>query len=230
MFEWGKVFFRQEGQTRALEKNAMAAVMSGWAQSRKWYAEARAADFYDLKGVTEALLKKLGVRQLKFRRGAGRPWYSPDDSAALCLQEQTVGRLGRVAPEVIEAFDIDGETVFLLELDIAGLSEYLPHETKFKPFARFPAVYRDISLLVGRNVESGRIIEIIKAEGGQWVERVDVFDLYQGEKLGSSEKAIAFRICYRSRKGTLEGDEVNRLHGRVVRRIREKTGGKLREG
>lgn len=230
LFEWGKVFFRQEGQTGSLEKNAMAAVMSGWAQSREWYAGGRAVDFYDLKGVAEALLQKLGVRRITFHRDAGQPWYASDASAAICVGGQAVGRFGRVASEVSEAFDVDEETVYLLELDIARLSEFLPRETKFEPFTRFPAVYRDISLLVKQNVESGLIIEIIKAEGGELIERVDVFDLYQGDKIDPSEKAIAIRICYRSRKGTLDGDEVNSLHDRIVRVAGEKIGGKLREG
>jgi len=106
----------------------------------------------------------------------------------------------------------------------------VPGTKTFQPFARFPAVYRDISLLVNRGVESARIIEIIKQRGGELFESVQIFDLYEGKRLDPSEKALAFRICYRSKDGTLDGGEINQLHESVIEKIRQETGGKLREG
>jgi len=101
---------------------------------------------------------------------------------------------------------------------------------EFRPFAKYPAVYRDISMIVDRRLESAKIFEVVEREGGDLVESVHIFDLYEGEKIDPSEKAIAFRICYRSEHGTLDGGEVNRLHESIIGKIRNETGGRLKEG
>ncbi|MFH1491601.1 MAG: hypothetical protein ABII06_22045, partial [Pseudomonadota bacterium] len=72
--------------------------------------------------------------------------------------------------------------------------------------------------------------DIIEREGQEWVESVELFDYYQGERIGPAEKALTFRICYRSSEGTLDGTDVNRYHEKIIDKIREKTGGRLREG
>ena len=101
---------------------------------------------------------------------------------------------------------------------------------KFRPFPRFPSVFRDLSLLVDRRIESSRLIKIIKKEGAELLESVRIFDLYEGEKIDPSEKAIAFRISYRSAHETLEGEKIKRLHGSIIDKIRSETGARLREG
>jgi len=98
------------------------------------------------------------------------------------------------------------------------------------PYARFPAVFRDISLIMDRRVASAEVQEIIESEGGELIETVNLYDLYEGGKVDPSEKALTFRICYRSKKGTLDGQEINRLHETIINQIRQKTGGRLREG
>ena len=108
--------------------------------------------------------------------------------------------------------------------------ENLTGERGFRPLPRFPAVYRDISLILNRQLESAKVVEIIKREGGELVESVHIFDLYVDKKIDSSEKAMGFRISYRSIHETLDGGEVNQLHDSVIDKIRQETGGKLREG
>ena len=122
------------------------------------------------------------------------------------------------------------ENAYLFEIDITALLEKVPGTRTFRPFTRFPAVYRDISLLVNREIESAGIIEIIKQRGGELIESVQIFDLYEGERLDPSEKALAFRICYRSKDGTLDGGEINQLHESIIDKIKKETGGRLREG
>jgi phenylalanyl-tRNA synthetase beta chain len=130
----------------------------------------------------------------------------------------------------MEAYELQKEKVYLFELDIQALLKKLPEIKNFEPFAKFPPVYRDISIIVKRELETYEIMEAIKQEGGGLIESVRVFDLYEGEKIDPSEKALAFRICYRSKQGTLDGGEINRLHESLIEIIRRKTGARLREG
>ena len=100
----------------------------------------------------------------------------------------------------------------------------------FRPLPKFPAVYRDISLVVDWGLEAAMVVEIIKGEGGELVESVHIFDLYEGKNIDASKKAMGLRVCYRSKQGTLDGGQVNQLHESVIDSIRRQTGGKLREG
>jgi phenylalanyl-tRNA synthetase beta chain len=130
----------------------------------------------------------------------------------------------------MEAYDLAGEEAFAFELNIEALMKQLSGTRRFEPFAKFPAVYRDISLIVDRGVESAEIRKIIDQEGNGLVESVRIFDLYEGEGIDPSEKALGFNICYRSQSGTLEGEDINRLHESIIEKIRQRTGGRLREG
>ena len=95
--------------------------------------------------------------------------------------------------------------------------------------AKFPALYRDLSVIAKRSVESARIQDIILRAGNGLVESVTLFDLFEGGKMDPSEKALAFRICYRSRETTLDGKDINKLHESIVERIQKETGARLRE-
>jgi phenylalanyl-tRNA synthetase beta chain len=102
-------------------------------------------------------------------------------------------------------------------------------DRSFESLAKVPAVYRDLSIVAKRNLESARIQEIILREGRGLVESVGLFDLFEGGKIDPSKKALAFRICYRSRENTLDGKDINKLHEDIIERIRKETGARLRE-
>lgn len=230
LFEWGRVFIREEGQQQPLETPCLAAIMTGLQDRKTWYSDERQVDFYDVKGAVEALMKKLGLSAITFQRGASPPWYDTDFSSSISISDVVLGQMGRVSSEVLEAYEYEKGNVYLFELDAGLLLQSLKGTRNFQPFPKFPAVYRDISIVLGREQESARITEIIRRKGGKLVESVHVFDLYEGKKIDPSEKAIAFNICYRSDRETLDGVEVNRLHDSIIDSIRKETGGRLREG
>ncbi|MCP4665952.1 MAG: hypothetical protein GY849_06265, partial [Deltaproteobacteria bacterium] len=230
LFEWGKVFFGTGEARLPIEKVFLGGVMTGRFDQKAWHSDERHVDFYDIKGAVEALLDDLGFDDIRFERQEGFPGYDRELSAGMYDGETLLGQIGRVSPLVMEAYELDKQEVYLFELDMEALLKSDPGRRPFRPLARFPAVYRDISIVVAREVESASIEEIIRRIGGDLLESVHIFDLYEGKGIGPSEKALAFRICYRSEKGTLDGGEVNRLHGSVMDAIGQETGGKLREG
>jgi phenylalanyl-tRNA synthetase beta chain len=145
------------------------------------------------------------------------------------LADQRLGTVGELAPEVLKRFDVDAPRVFAFEIDGTVLIEKVSGDRTFEPLAKFPAVYRDLSLVAKKSVECERIQAIILLEGKELVESVALFDLFEGGKIGPSEKALAFRICYRSRESTLDGKDINKLHESIVERIGKETGARLRE-
>jgi len=231
LFEWGKIFIRKEGEQLPVEKACLAAVMSGPYCQETWYDDERSVDFYDIKGTVEALLKGLGLQDFIFQRdNALLPGYDPEISSCIYSSGSFIGQVGLASFKTMEAYELKKEKAYLFELDIQALLKRLPETKEFEPFPKFPPVFRDISIIVKRELESYEIMEAIKQEGGELIESVRVFDLYEGEKMDPSEKALAFRICYRSKQGTLDGNEINRLHESVIDKIRRKTGARLREG
>jgi len=182
-----------------------------------------------VKGDAEALLKALGFRDLLFERGETPPWYLKDAAAVIRLSDLRLGTVGQFSPEVLKRFDVDAPSVFAFEIDGMVLLEKVTGDRTFEPLAKFPAVYRDLSIVAERSLESARIQEIILREGRGLVESVGVFDLFEGGKIDPSEKALAYRICYRSRENTLDGKDINKLHENIIERIRKETGARLRE-
>ncbi len=229
LFEWGRIFIRQGTEELPRERLALSGVVMGSANPKDWYREERAADFYDAKGVVEALLKALGSRALVFERGDIPPWYLKEAASLIRLADQRLGTVGELAPEVLKRFDVDAPSVFAFEIDGTVLIEKVTGDRTFEPLAKFPAVYRDLSLVAKKSVECARIQAIILREGRELVESVALFDLFEGGKIGPSEKALAFRICYRSRESTLDGKDINKLHESIVEKIGQETGARLRE-
>jgi len=150
--------------------------------------EERPSDFHDAKGAAEALLKALGLRDLVFKKGRTPPWYLKEASAAILLGDQALGALGQVSPEALRRFDVDATAVFVFEIDATVLIEKVTGDRAFEPLAKFPAVYRDLSIIAKRSVESARIQEIILREGRELVESVALFDLFEGGKIDPWKK------------------------------------------
>jgi phenylalanyl-tRNA synthetase beta chain len=230
LFEWGKVFFENGQDQLPRERICAAGIMTGLAQEKTWYQEERRCDYYDIKGSVEALLKGIGLLRIDFRREGGAPGYEEGILSGIFCEERHIGRVGRVASALLAAYDLKDEDAYLFELDIEPILMLRPAARRFQPFPRYPAVFRDLSLVVDRGIEGARLLDIIRREGDDLLESVRIFDLYEGEKLDPSEKAIAFRLAYRSAQETLEGEAVNRLHEAIIKKITEETGGRLREG
>ena len=231
LFEWGKVFTAREGEPLPLERLRLAAVMTGPLHEKTWYGEEAPVDFYDIKGVLEAFLRGFGLGSCRFDRPDDAfPGFDPRVCAVVTCGEDRLGVIGKVDKRAMAALDIEREEVYGFDLDAEALARHAARRRLFQPLAKFPAVYRDISMIFDSDVESARVLDIIRASGGKWVEFVRIFDLYEGEKMPPGKKALAVRVCYRSDKKTLDGAAVNTLHEKVIAAIGQGTGGRLKEG
>jgi len=227
LFEWGKIFLPLEESELPREELKMAAVLIGSWTSRTLHEPERPVDFYDMKGVLESLLGHLFVEGTVFKRADPPPGFHRSNTAQVLRRGTTLGWVGELAPDAAERFEIGPEKAFLMELDAGALQEAMPADRLFKAYARVPAVVRDMCVVVDKSVESESVREIIA--GAKLVESVELFDLYHGDQLSPSEKALTFRVCFRSRNRTLKGREINALHEKIVRKIQEQVGGRLRD-
>jgi phenylalanyl-tRNA synthetase beta chain len=231
LFEWGKIYINNDSSELPIEKVTLAGVMSGNYSAKKWHNEIRVVDFYDIKGVAEVLLDSLGLKGYRFERRDINTAYDKNVSCNICIEDSTIGIIGKICNDVLEKIEVKTNALYTFELDIEKLLETVSlNSFEFRSFGKYPAVFRDISIIVEKTVESVPIQGIIHKVGAELVESAELVSVFEGEKLGPGKKALSYRICYRSNEGTLDGELINRLHEKVIESIREKTGGTLSEG
>ncbi len=185
-------------------------------------------DFFDMKGVVEGIFDKLGVRKLvTYTPDDERPYLHPGRKADVIVEGRTVGFLGEVHPEVLDNYDI-GTKAYVAVLDVKMLAELADFDIKYKGVAKFPAVTRDISLVMKKNVLAGQVEEVIRKNGGKLLENLKLFDVYEGEQLGTDEKSLAYSIRFRAADRTLEDKDVTVVMDKILKKL-EGLGVKIRQ-
>jgi phenylalanyl-tRNA synthetase beta chain len=150
----------------------------------------------------------------------------PGKSANLRLGGSTLGYLGELHPNLADQLGVP--PVLLFELDLEKLLEYAPRRIVTESLPRFPAVERDVAIVVDREFAAQQIISWIAALGEPWIERVEVFDQYLGAPIPDGKKSLAYRVSYRAEDKTLTDLEVNELHQKLVGRLGETFGAERR--
>ncbi|MCM1244526.1 MAG: phenylalanine--tRNA ligase subunit beta, partial [Roseburia sp.] len=176
-------------------------------------------DFFDMKGVVEGILDKLGIRKdVTYTPDDDRPYLHPGRKADVVIGGQTVGFLGEVHPEVLDHYEI-GTKAYVAVLDVKMLAELADFDVKYKGVAKFPAVTRDISLVMKKNVLAGQVEEVIRKNGGKLLESYQLFDVYEGEQLGQDEKSLAYSIRFRASDRTLEDKDVTTVMEKILKKM-----------
>ena len=216
LFEIGKVYIPKEDETAIpTENNILTIGMYG------------NCDYLDLKGVVENALEALGLSRVIFARESDNPSYHPGKTAAIMIGNKKAGVLGEVHPDVSENYGVE-TGCYLAELNLDMLFEYSKTNKKYKALPKFPAVTRDIALLVDDEVLVQEIEETIKRAGSALVEKVQLFDIYKGAQIPEGKKSIAYAIAYRDEKKTLTDNDVNKVHDKILRSLEHKLGATLR--
>ena len=185
-------------------------------------------DFFDMKGVVEGIFDKLGIHQtLSYTPEDDRPYLHPGRRADIVLEGRTLGFLGEVHPEVLDHYSI-GTKAYVAVLDVEMLAELADFDIKYKGVAKFPAVTRDISLVMKKNVLAGQVEEIIRKNGGKILESYKLFDVYEGEQLAADEKSLAYSILFRAADRTLEDKDVTAVMDKILKKM-ESLGVKIRQ-
>lgn len=232
IFEVGRIYLPKEGQPLPDERATLAIALTGSRQplsrfNPKVAGEADRVDFFDLKGVVEALVGRLNLSAtLEFEPvPVGEdPALHPGRSAVVYLQPTSgervrVGILGEVHPKVVSAFQLDPlERVVLAELDIAVLQPLVQRE-RYKVVTRLPVVTQDLAIVVPDEVSAGQVQWLIKQTGGALLTEVTLFDLYRGKPIPEGKKSLAFRLAFHPQNKTLTEEEVTKIRQRIEARL-----------
>jgi phenylalanyl-tRNA synthetase beta chain len=216
LFEIGKVYIPTEDQNELPEeRNIVTIGMYG------------NADYLDLKGVVENIIDVLGVKKIKFQRENENPSFHPGKTAALYIKKQYVGVVGEVHPDVAENYGID-ERCYIAELNLDVLYKNAVMDKSYTPLPKFPAVTRDIAVLVDDSILVQEIEDIIKNQGGKILESVKLFDVYKGKQVPEGKKSVAYALAYRGENRTLTDNDVSKVHDKIIRALEQKLGAELR--
>lgn len=165
-------------------------------------------DFYTMKGVVEEFFEKTGLHKtVSYEPKAGKPYLHPGRQANICYEGAVLGYLGELHPQVADNYGI-GERAYIAVLDMPAVVEHASFDRKFEGIAKFPAVTRDISMVVPKEILAGQIEEMIAQRGGKYLESYSLFDIYEGSQIEAGFKSMAYSIVFRAKDRTLEEADV----------------------
>ncbi len=215
LFEIGTVFTPIDGEQLPKETKDIAIGMYG------------DYDFYDIKGIVEQLLVKVGILDFDFDVCKTNPTFHAGRCAEVFAKGKRLGVVGQIHPSVCDNFKIDTE-VYAAFIDFEIIAELFDMSKHYVALPKFPAVTRDIAVTVDKTVPVGDIVKIIKAQKSDIIEDYKLFDIYEGAQLGENKKSVAYSITLRGSDRTLTDDDVNPIIEKILKELEEKLGAQLR--
>ena len=173
-------------------------------------------DFYTMKGVVEEFFDKAGMhKRPHYDPEAGKTFLHPKRQANIIYNDQVIGYLGEVHPDVLDNYKI-GEKAYVAVLDMPAVLPFTSFDRKYTGIAKYPAVIRDISMVVPKNVLVGQIEAMLEQRGGKILESFSLFDIYEGSQILAGYKSVAYSITFRAKDHTLEEKEVTSAMNKIL--------------
>lgn len=216
LFELGKIFLPKEGEKLPDEPVVITLGMYGADEN-----------FFTLKGTVETLLDELHIKNVEFAAVTDEPTYHPGRTAKVTANGISLGIIGEIHPSVSRKYDID-VPCYMAELSFDAVKAAINDDIKYKPLPKFPAVTRDIAMLVDKNVAVAQIEEIIRKTSGKLLEDVKLFDVYEGEQIPENKKSVAYSAVFRAPDRSLTGEEVQEVFDKILKNLEKKLNAQLR--
>ena len=178
-------------------------------------------DFFSMKGVVEEFLEKAGLNQKEvYDPKAGKTFLHPGRQANIIYDGAVIGYLGEVHPDVADIYGI-GERAYVAVIDMPEVVSRANFDRKYEGIARFPAVTRDISMVMPKEIMVGQVEKVIEDKGGQYLESYALFDLYEGAQIKEGHKSVAYSIVFRAKDRTLEEADVSKAMDAILGALEE---------
>ncbi len=215
LFEIGKVFLKTKEGELPNEPEIITVGMFG------------GVDFFDLKGALETLFATLNVKNVKYSRETENPIYHPGRCAKVTINGKTAGVLGEIHPDVSKKFGIDTKC-YVAEIRLETVYNAIDNEVKFTQLPKFPAVTRDIAMLVDKDVPVADIEEIIIKASGKLLDTIKLFDVYEGSQIPEGKKSVAYAVSFRAADRNLTNEEINIVFDKILRKLEAGVSAQLR--
>lgn len=220
LFEIANIYSSPEAHKHPLEERICAVALFGKKTAQTWLDAVRSVTFYDLKGLVEGVLRSAGCPEICIAR-TSKSYLAPEKSEEIRVWQTPVAFLGEVSPDICKKWDLK-EPVYYAEILLEKLLSHAQQVRCFKEWPRYPAIDRDLSLVVKEHVKGGDLISEIHGMGSGLIREVQLFDLFRGKRIPEGFKNLAFRIIYQSEERTLVSDEIQKLHDRIAQTLVQK--------
>ncbi|HMS64292.1 MAG TPA: phenylalanine--tRNA ligase subunit beta [Ignavibacteria bacterium] len=224
LYETGKIFTDEDDKFH--EESRLIMALSGKKDVELIYGGEKYFDIFDLKGEVEMLLSKLNLENYRLF------YYNDKDSGEvkidIRLNEEVIGNINKADSFLKKEFDIESD-VFIAELNLDKIYKKLNFTRYYKPVSKFPSVKRDIAIVVEKNVSYDEIKENVKKSGGNLLKNIELFDIYEGDKISGDRKSIAFSLEFLSEEKTLTDEETNKLTGKIISNLEKNLSAELRK-
>ncbi|HEV8489214.1 MAG TPA: phenylalanine--tRNA ligase subunit beta [Candidatus Limnocylindrales bacterium] len=225
-FEVGKGYGRRGD--RPSEWWRLGFALTGPAEPPAWNRPARPFDVDDAKGIVELLARRLGTAEASWAREAGEPLFHPGRTARVSAGDRLAGIVGELHPEVLAASEVRTDRVVVAELSVAGLGAGRLPTVRSVPPDRFPAIERDLAVVVAEDRPAAEVAASIRAHGGELLRSVTLFDVYRGAPLAADEKSLAHRLTFQAADRTLTEAEVDAVSATIAAGLERDLGARLR--
>jgi phenylalanyl-tRNA synthetase beta chain len=215
LFEIGRVFAGSDGADLPHESESLALILSGGASEQDRAQASRELDFYDLTGALQAAIVALNLPPLVFAEAEVKHLRAGQSANISLADGPVIGSAGTLS-ETISAGYKFRQRVYVAELSLTAVFEISEHEIKYTPLPRYPAVVRDVTLLVGRNIGFSELVGAIESEEIDDYQRVKLVGTYEGENIPADKRSVTLRVEYRSDQRTLRDEEVEERHRRLL--------------
>ena len=185
-------------------------------------------DFYTLKGLIENVLEASNINRFDIEKETKNESYHPGRCANIKVGIDVIATIGEVHPEVLSNYDIE-KRVYVAEVNVTKLTKYSKSNKKYVEVPKFPAVERDIAVIVDEKVEVGQIEKIITKKSKKWLEKAKLFDIYRDEKIGENKKSVAYSLIFRDKNKTLSDQEINTTMESIITELEKTLGAELRK-
>jgi phenylalanyl-tRNA synthetase beta chain len=215
LYEQGRIFVTHPDQKRPEEQEHLAGVLTGELLTDNWHQAEHHVDFYDAKGIVERYLTNMALQQkISFVANHERKEMHPGRTADIYIGETLAGFIGQIHPQVAKDYKIPETYVFELNLElILAAAKKSRH---YQLISKYPAISRDIALLLDEGTTNDEILAAINKKGGAHLVNVHLFDVYEGAHLPANKKSLAYTLTYQDSQGTLTEDQVNESFDKVV--------------
>ena len=228
IFETGKVYLPRQRDELPDERRVVGCLLAGLATPRDLYQEERPVDYFDLKGILETILPRVGVADVAFC-ALTHPTLQPGRSAEISARGRPVGVLGEVLVTVAERFGIPPQTrVVVAEIDIPTILEIGLAPISVRPVSRYQPVDQDFAIVVDESVPAADVAAAIRAGAGPLATEIRLFDVYRGPAIPAGKKSLAFRVIFSAPDRPLSEEELQRLRQRIEQQVRRRVKGEFR--
>ena len=229
LFEIGPVFLPMKNELLPDEPARLAVALSGLRHPSAWDTETPANfDFFDLKGIIEALLQALHIDEYSFITNSYHAFH-PGKCALLTIGDEKIGWMGELHPKVMENYGFLEAPVLAADLDLELLYTLSPKDFVASPLTAYPPVIEDLAMIVSEETSSAEIEKVIYTSGGFLLKQVDLFDIFRGEQIGEGKKSMAYRLTYQAPNRTLTDKNVGKLRVRIIKQLEKELGVKVRK-